>query len=58
MPGHELFLEIDNVEIYRYINQFKLTIFYEEWMKIFYDPREEFIRLKLRRWLVSQIVKK
>ena len=30
MPGHELFLEIDNVEIYRYINQFKLTIFYEE----------------------------
>ena len=35
MPGHELFLEIDNVEIYRYINQFKLTIFYEELMKIF-----------------------
>ena len=35
MPGHELFLETNNVEIYRYINQFKLTIFYEEWMKIF-----------------------
>ena len=35
MPGHELFLETDNVEIYRYINQFKLTIFYEEWMNIF-----------------------
>ena len=35
MPGHEPFLEIDNVEIYRCINQFKLTIFYEEWMKIF-----------------------
>ena len=30
MPGHELFLKTDNVEIYRYINQFKLAIFYEE----------------------------
>ena len=35
MPGHELFLETDNIEIYRYINQFKLTIFYEEWINIF-----------------------
>ena len=30
MPGHELFLKTDNVEIYSYINQFKLAIFYEE----------------------------
>ena len=43
MPGHELFLETDNIEIYRYINQFKLK---NEWRFLWSERRIYSIEIK------------